>query len=93
MEVIKLDPATNRTGDVWHLRLAADFLGKSYVFCVEGPWCPKEGHRFNREALLLDPYARALAGSAAWSTEGQPIRAGARGASVNAPLSGGRASV
>ncbi len=31
------------------------------------PYAPEHGHRFNHHKLLLDPYARALAGTLHWS--------------------------
>lgn len=76
IETIVLDPQYNRVGDIWHIRLSADVLGKSYAFRVEGPWAPEQGHRFDSRALLLDPYALALAGSADWhNTAAMPLSA------------------
>jgi len=40
--------------------------GQRYGFRVEGPWSPAEGHRCNPHKLLLDPYARAIAGEVQW---------------------------
>jgi len=37
--------------------------GQIYGYRVHGPYAPDEGHRFNPHKLLLDPYARELAGS------------------------------
>lgn len=34
---------------------------------MHGPWEPAAGHRFNPAKLLLDPYARAIAGRVRWS--------------------------
>src|SRR3989338_5125414 len=36
--------------------------GCLYGFYAEGPFDPRNGHRFNPSKLLLDPYARALHG-------------------------------
>jgi len=51
-----------RTGDSWHGlvpgRLAAP--GTQYAFRLHGPNQPENGYRFDPEALLIDPYARAL---------------------------------
>jgi glycogen operon protein len=66
---IPLDPLRNRTGDIWHIALSRDVKGKSYGLRVDGLWAPGEGHRFDRRNLLLDPYAIALTGSAAWEME------------------------
>ena len=66
---ISLDPVRNRTGDIWHVALNRAVKGKSYGLHVDGPWAPEEGHRFDRHALLLDPYVTTLTGSAAWEME------------------------
>jgi isoamylase len=62
IETAALDPNCNRTGDIWHVCLAAEFHGKSYAFRVEGPWSPEHGQRFDARVPLLDPYATALVG-------------------------------
>ena len=48
------------TGPVWHGFVPGIGIGQSYAFRVEGPYAPSDGHRFNRNKLLLDPYARDL---------------------------------
>src|SRR5579864_8998668 len=67
VEIIALDPSSNRSGDIWHAQLSADFQGKSYALRVDGPWCPKHGHRFDPLLPLIDPYAVALTGTSDWS--------------------------
>lgn len=57
---IKLDPKLHRTGDIWHVELKGISEGQLYAYRVEGPDDPANGHRFNRNKLLIDPYARAL---------------------------------
>jgi glycogen operon protein len=37
-----------------------------YGYRVHGPYAPEEGHRFNPNKLLLDPYARGHAGELTW---------------------------
>lgn len=64
IDTFPLDPARNRTGDVWHVQLSRDVLGKSYVIKADGPWSPAEGHLFDPRVPLLDPYAVALVKSA-----------------------------
>lgn len=64
--VIDLDPVRHRTGDVWHVWVAGIPSGQLYGYRVEGPYLPLEGHRFNAHKLLLDPYARAIAGVRSW---------------------------
>jgi glycogen operon protein len=63
---IPLDPELHRTGDVWHIfiaRLATDIL---YAYRADGPFAPKKGHRYDPQAILIDPYARALSGGHPW---------------------------
>ena len=55
--VIDLDPARNRTGDVWHVWVEGIGPGQLYAYRVDGPYEPSEGHRFNFNRLLLDPFA------------------------------------
>ena len=57
-QVIRLDPETNRTFHFWHVYVKLLPPGAFYAFRVDGPWAPEEGHRFNRNKVLLDPYAR-----------------------------------
>ena len=51
-----------RTGDIWHGHIAGIGAGQLYGYRVHGPYEPEHGHRFNPNKLLLDPYARQLAG-------------------------------
>ena len=64
--IINLDPVRHRTGDVWHVWVRGIPAGQLYGYRVEGPYLPEEGHRFNAHKLLLDPYARAIAGVENW---------------------------
>jgi isoamylase len=52
-----------RTGDIWHGHVAGIGAGQLYGYRVHGPYEPEHGHRFNPNKLLLDPYARQLAGA------------------------------
>lgn len=54
-------------GDVWHGYLPGAAPGQLYGYRVHGPYDPLNGHRFNPNKLLIDPYARALSGSLEWS--------------------------
>ena len=40
--------------------------GQLYGYRVHGPYAPEEGHRFNPNKLLLDPYAKAISGHVRW---------------------------
>ncbi len=62
-ERIELKECTN---GVWHGYLDDVKPGQLYGYRVDGPWVPVEGLRFNKNKLLLDPYARKLSGSLKW---------------------------
>ena len=57
------------TDGVWHCFLPKIGSGQLYGYRVHGPYEPEDGHRFNEFKLLLDPYARAVAGLIKWSDE------------------------
>ena len=54
------------THEVWHGYLPDVRPGQLYGYRVYGPYAPEEGHRFNPNKLVLDPYAKALAGELIW---------------------------
>ena len=54
------------THEIWHAYLPDVRPGQLYGYRVHGPYAPERGHRFNHNKLLLDPYARALAGTLTW---------------------------
>ena len=55
-----------RDGHVWHGFISGLGSGQQYGFRVDGPYAPKEGHRFNANKLLIDPYAKQLTGHLTW---------------------------
>ncbi|OLT16392.1 glycogen debranching enzyme GlgX [Serinicoccus sp. CUA-874] len=55
-------PLTEVDAHVWHGYIPNCQPGQRYGFRVHGPYEPSEGHRFNPHKLLLDPYAKAIAG-------------------------------
>lgn len=55
------------TNEVWHGYLPGVKPGQLYGYRVHGPYEPENGHRFNPNKLLLDPYAREIVGDFAWS--------------------------
>jgi len=61
-EVIDFDPSLNRWGDIWSVFVPGMGPGQLYHFQADGPFAPEQGHRFNPNARLIDPYATALAG-------------------------------
>ncbi|WP_323037088.1 glycogen debranching protein GlgX [Pararhodobacter sp.] len=56
-----------RTGWVWHGRVPGLCPGQLYGYRVHGPYAPEDGHRFNPNKLLLDPYAKRITGHPRWS--------------------------
>jgi isoamylase len=56
-----------RTDQVWHVYVPGVRPGTLYAFRVNGPYEPRQGHRFNPAKALLDPYARAIAGTLQWN--------------------------
>src|SRR5207302_1717490 len=54
------------TGFVWHCYIPGIKLGQLYGYRLYGPYEPARGLRFNPAKLLIDPYARALAGDVDW---------------------------
>jgi isoamylase len=65
-----------RTDDVWHAYLPDVLPGQLYGYRVHGPYAPERGHRFNANKLLLDPYAKRIAGRLVWSDAHFGYRAG-----------------
>jgi isoamylase len=53
-------------GFVWEGYLPGVAPGQRYGYRVHGPWDPSAGVRCNPAKLLLDPYARAVAGEVRW---------------------------
>ena len=64
------------TDEVWHGYLPDARPGLLYGYRAYGRYAPEEGHRFNPNKLLLDPYARRLSGAIKWSDvlHGYPVR-------------------
>lgn len=56
-----------RNGNIWHMYLPGIKPGQLYAFKVDGPFDPDNGLRFNKNKLLIDPNAKAFAGSLKWN--------------------------
>ncbi len=54
------------TDQVWHGHLPGCGAGQQYGYRIHGVYNPDEGLRCNPNKLLIDPYARALAGEFTW---------------------------
>jgi isoamylase len=64
------------TDEVWHCYLPEVRPDQLYGYRVYGPYDPAAGHRFNPNKLLLDPYAKALAGQLRWNDVAYGYRVG-----------------
>jgi len=64
---IDFDKKINKTGNVWHIYIHGVKHGQLYGYAIDGPYIPEEGHRFNLNKLLIDPYSRAVSGSYHWN--------------------------
>jgi len=60
---------TEQTDQVWHVFLPEIRPGQLYGYRVYGPYEPAKGARFNSSKLLIDPYAKAIAGQVIWGDE------------------------
>ena len=60
---------TEHTDQVWHVFLPDVRPGQLYGYRVYGPYDPERGMRFNSSKLLIDPYAKAIAGQVNWADE------------------------
>jgi isoamylase len=62
-------PLGKPTSHVWHAFLPEALPGQVYGYRLEGPHDPANGHRFNPNKVMLDPYARAIGRDLIWSDE------------------------
>jgi glycogen operon protein len=56
-QTIRFDPYVNKTFHFWHAFVPGLRAGVHYAYRVDGP-CDSAGQRFNRNKVLIDPYAR-----------------------------------
>ncbi|HEY0602612.1 MAG TPA: glycogen debranching protein GlgX [Herpetosiphonaceae bacterium] len=56
-----------QTDHVWHCYLPGIQPGQLYGYRVHGAYAPEYAMRFNPNKLLIDPYAKALSSTIAWS--------------------------
>src|SRR5580693_3925853 len=64
-ETVRVD-LPEYTDEIWHGYLPGVAPGTIYGYRVHGPYEPDQGHRFNPNKLLIDPYARAIDGPVCW---------------------------
>jgi isoamylase len=56
-----------QTDMVWHGYLPDVHPGQLYGYRVHGPYAPRQGHRFNPNKLVLDPYAKVIGRTVTWN--------------------------
>ena len=57
---------TESDNNIWHIYLPNIKPDQVYGYRVYGPYKPEEGHRFNPNKLLIDPYGKKLVGKLIW---------------------------
>ncbi len=58
--VFTLSAESCRTGDYWHILVPDCGHGQLYAWRARGPRNPAQGHLFDGDKVLLDPYGRAV---------------------------------
>lgn len=66
------------TDEVWHGYLPEVKPGLLYGFRAHGRYEPENGHRFNPNKLLIDPYAKKLHGAVRWTDALHGYRVGSQ---------------
>ena len=56
-QTIELDSKKNKTFHFWHVFVVGLAPGIHYAYRADGPRNIYEGHRFNYDKVLIDPYA------------------------------------
>ena len=61
-------PEAYKIGDVYSMIVYGLNIDEfEYAYRVDGPYCPEKGLLFDKNKILLDPYAKAVAGQRTWS--------------------------
>lgn len=55
-----LNSEHNKTGNIWHVKVSGMGYGVYYGWRMDGSSDLSQGHRFNIEKLLVDPYSKAV---------------------------------
>jgi glycogen operon protein len=74
-EILRV-PLPEQTDMVWHGYLPEVRPGQLYGYRVFGPYAPEQGHRFNANKLLLDPYGKQIQGTIRWNDSDFGYRVG-----------------
>jgi isoamylase len=62
-------PLPEQTDMVWHGFLPDARPNQLYGYRVYGPNDPQNGHRFNPNKIVMDPYAKSVARTIRWADE------------------------
>lgn len=57
------------TDQIWHCYIPGIKPGQLYGYRIHGPYDPENGHRFNHNKIILDPYAKVICRKTSWSDE------------------------
>ncbi len=60
IQIIDLDPRVNKTYHFWHVYVRGVPLGTHYAYRIDGPQDFSAGHRFDKQKILIDPYAKGI---------------------------------
>jgi glycogen operon protein len=55
-----------KSHQIWHGYIPGLKPGQLYGYRVHGPYEPANGHRYNPQKLVIDPYAKAIASTVEW---------------------------
>lgn len=72
-----------QTDFIWHCYLPQERPGLLYGYRVHGPYRPEQGHRFNPNKLLLDPYAKSSKNRLRWHDANFGYKIGAKHADLS----------
>ncbi|MBE9047087.1 glycogen debranching protein GlgX [Pleurocapsales cyanobacterium LEGE 10410] len=67
--VIALDPKIHCSCYYWHVFIKGVKSGQVYAYRAYGKYAPEKGLRFDGNKVLLDPYAKAIAGERIYSRQ------------------------
>ena len=63
-------PEEFRIGNVFSMIVyGLDIEDVEYGYCMDGPYDPQKGYWFDRNKILLDPYAKLVSGRNVWGRE------------------------
>ena len=58
--IVVLNKEHHRTGFYWHVFVKGLKAAQLYAYRLHGPFLPNQGHRFDPQKVLLDPYSKSV---------------------------------